>query len=75
MLNKIHKLLKKAEFGIKTNDLDWKMISFKLRQIVAIVPRLVALPFFLVSIALVLIAIVPGYVADTLQKLANKVER
>lgn len=75
MLNKIHELLKKAELGVRLNHLDWKMIGFKLRQIVAIVPRLIALPFFLVSIALVLIAIVPGIIADELQKLANKVER
>lgn len=75
MLNKIRELLKKAEFGVRLKHLDWKMISFKLRQIVAIIPRLIALPFFLVSIALVLIAIVPGIIADELQKLANKVER
>ncbi|QHJ80188.1 MAG: hypothetical protein [Bacteriophage sp.] len=75
MLNKIHKLLKATEIGLTYKDIEWKKLGFRFRQVIAIVPRIVALPFFVVGIVLVLIAIIPASVADHLQKLADKVAR
>ena len=76
MLEKIHALLKKADHGsIALRDIDWRKVGYKIRQIAAIIPRVIALPFFLVSLILVLTAILPGQLADKLQRLADKVAR
>lgn len=76
MLDKIHKALKKTDKGfIAIRDIDWRVVWFKFRQIVAIIPRVIALPFFVVSIILVLVAILPGQLADKLQRLADKVAK
>lgn len=75
MLKKINEALKLGETGIKMKDIDWKKIIFKLRQAVAIIPRLIALPFFIFGIVIVIIAIIPANIAEALQKLANRVER
>lgn len=76
MLEKIHALLKKADRGsIAISDIDWRKVGYKFRQIVAIIPRVIALPFFVLSIILVLVAILPGQLADKLQRLADKVAK
>lgn len=75
-MNKLNRFLnsnRAGSFGPK--DIDWKKIGRKLRQIVAIIPRLIALPFFLVGVTLVVVAIVPANIAEFIQKLADKVER
>lgn len=77
MLDKINRILSFDSFGscIKFKDIKWKRVSYKLRQCVAIIPRLIALPFFIIGLSLVLIAIIPANIAEQIQRLANRIER
>lgn len=76
MFEKIHKLLgAKCRGYIELKGINWKKIRYQLLQFVAIIPRLIALPFFIFAILLVIVAIPPGWLADKLQRLADKVLR
>lgn len=58
---------------ITVGDLDFDRISYRLRLPVASVIRLIAAPFFILSLAIIFVAIVPGVIAEWLNKLSSKV--
>lgn len=60
---------------IEVGDLDFDSISYRLRLPMASIIRLIAAPFFIVSVAIIFVAIVPGIIAESLNKLSNKVTR
>lgn len=77
MLKNINEWLKARmeKKTITTGDLDFNSISYRLRLPVASIIRLIAAPFFIVSLVIIFVAIIPGIIAESLNKLANKVTK